>query len=117
MVNTFFVVANDPAASAACLDRQRLGKQRVEAHQILNNLDDLRFLASYLGLESFPIDINHPKHVREAWIRNVMSETKKLKAKYIHVDNSRVKLPCTMLNLLILRLAISLVWALSHTHV
>jgi len=89
MVNTFFVVANDPVASAACLDRQRLGKQRVEAYQVLNNLDDLRFLAGYLGLEGFPIDIDQPKHVRESWVRSVMTETRKLKAKYIHVDDSK----------------------------
>jgi hypothetical protein len=89
MVNTFFVVEDDPKASAACLDRQRLGKQRVEAYQILNNLDDLRFLADYLGLEPFPVGVDYPKDVREQWVQSVMAVVKRdLKAKYIHVDTS-----------------------------
>jgi hypothetical protein len=89
MVNTFLTVNDDPVASATSLDRQRLGKQRVEAYQILNNLDDLRFLANYLGIEPFPVNVNYPKHIRETWIKNVMTTVKsQLKAKYIHVDNS-----------------------------
>lgn len=89
MVNTFLVVEDDPVASATCLDRQRLGKQRVEAYQILNNLDDLGFLADYLGHEAFPTGINYSKSVRDAWIQSVMSTVKSnLKAKYIHVTTN-----------------------------
>jgi hypothetical protein len=49
MVNTF-VVDRDFAVSASKLDRARLGKQRVEALQILNILQDLRYCAHHFGL-------------------------------------------------------------------
>lgn len=48
MVNTFLTDA-DFTTSAASLDRQRLGKQRVEAYQILTLIQDLRRLAYLFG--------------------------------------------------------------------
>lgn len=49
MVNTFLTHA-DFAKSAASLDRARLGKQRVEAFQILNLIQDLKLMFPLLNI-------------------------------------------------------------------
>jgi hypothetical protein len=49
MVNTF-LTDSDFRTSARNLDYRRLGKQRVEAIQILNLIEDLSFLCSYFNL-------------------------------------------------------------------
>jgi hypothetical protein len=49
MVNTFLVDSNFDT-SASLLDSRRLGKQRVEAYQILNILENLRILSGQSGI-------------------------------------------------------------------
>ena len=71
MVNTF-LVDPDFRVSASKLDRVRLGKQRVEAYQILIVIRQYRFLARYFGLPDFPIGIDTPKEVRRGWATQVV---------------------------------------------
>jgi hypothetical protein len=75
MVNTF-LLEPDFRASARRLDRARLGKQRVEAYQILIVLRHLRFLARYFNLPQFPVDEDRPVEEREAWIDLVLKTFK-----------------------------------------
>lgn len=70
MVNTFLVVS-DFRESAKYLDRQRLGKQRVEAYQILNNLIKLRDLGEYFGIP--PPEHHMTREERENWVRSITS--------------------------------------------
>lgn len=53
MVNTF-LVTSDFRTSASLLDMKRLGKQRVEAMQILHMLQDLDYLTWYLEIAAPP---------------------------------------------------------------
>lgn len=71
MVNTF-LVDPDFRVSASKLDRVRLGKQRVEAYQILLVIQQYRFLARYFGLSDFPVGIDTPKEVRRSWVKHVV---------------------------------------------
>lgn len=50
MVNTFWV-ASDPRKTAQILDNVRLNKQIVEAVQLLNVLQDIKYLADYYNIE------------------------------------------------------------------
>ena len=75
MVNTF-LLATDFKVSASKLDNLRLGKQRVEAYQILNTLNQLRFLAKNFGIPDYPIGKDTPKSQREAWIHTVINTFK-----------------------------------------
>ena len=70
MVNTF-LTHEDFAVSARNLDRARLGKQRVEAYQILNLIEDLKLLS---GLLDIPLD---PANLRES-IKKIYQAEKKL---------------------------------------
>lgn len=70
MVNTF-LTNPDFKISARSLDRARLGKQRVEAYQILNLIEDIKLLSKLLE-----IDIN-PKKLKES-IKNIYQAEKKL---------------------------------------
>jgi hypothetical protein len=68
MVNTF-LVDSDFKVSASQLDSRRLGKQRVEAYQILNILENLRILSGQSGIrcgEDFNAFVNEIKK----WYRN-----------------------------------------------
>jgi hypothetical protein len=76
MVNTF-LVDKDFRVSASKLDNLRLGKQRVEAYQILIALNQLRFLAHHFGITDYPIGQDTSKTQREAWINNVISTFKR----------------------------------------
>jgi hypothetical protein len=49
MVNTF-LVSHDFEKSASQLDSRRLGKQRVEAYQILNLIENIRILSGQSGI-------------------------------------------------------------------
>lgn len=69
MVNTFLVTA-DFSESARYLDRQRLGKQRVEAYQILNVCSDLRWLGNHYGI---PFPTNNIR----SWIQEIARRYKK----------------------------------------
>ena len=53
MVNTF-LTNEDFKISAKSLDRARLGKQRVEAYQILNLIEDIKRLSILLEIEIDP---------------------------------------------------------------
>lgn len=75
MVNTF-LVDKDFRISASKLDDLRLGKQRVEAYQILITLTHLRFLARYFGIPDFPTGVDRPKSERDEWISRVISKFK-----------------------------------------
>lgn len=72
MVNTFLVRGNY-VESARLLDRARLGKQRVEAQQILMALEELRFIAKLFGILSYPENLNTPIQDRTNWIRSVVT--------------------------------------------
>lgn len=84
MVNTF-LVDTDFVVSASKLDSRRLGKQRVEAYQILIALTQLRFLATFLGIPDYSIDVDTPKEQREKWIRSVISAFKLSGLASIHI--------------------------------
>lgn len=71
MVNTF-LVDKDFRISASKLDRVRLGKQRVEAYQILLVIQQYRFLARYFGLADFPVGIDTTKEARRGWVTQVV---------------------------------------------
>jgi hypothetical protein len=75
MVNTFLVDKNF-RISASKLDDLRLGKQRVEAYQILITLTQLRFLARYFEIPDFPTGVDRPKSERDKWINQVISKFK-----------------------------------------
>lgn len=75
MVNTF-LVDQDFRVSASKLDRQRLGKQRVEAYQALLLIKQYRFLAKYLGIPDFPIGVDTTKDMRRGWVNNVVNTMK-----------------------------------------
>lgn len=67
MVNTFFL-HTDFATSASMLDKARLGKQRVEAMQILNICYAYRALANYFGISQ--IDVTNPTMCSKAYRTN-----------------------------------------------
>lgn len=73
MVNTF-LVDTDYVKSATKLDRARLGKQRVEAYQILNILTNLHILAYIFGIEKYTR--KETKVERDAWIALVVNTFK-----------------------------------------
>jgi len=89
MVNTFLCHI-DFHKSAVLLDNTRLGKQRVEALQILNALYQLRFMAKYLGIPDYPIGIDTPKEQRTAWIIQVLSAFKMAGYKALHVKSNMI---------------------------
>ena len=75
MVNTF-LLDRDFRISASKLNRDRLGKQRVEAYQILIVLKQYRFLARYFGLPDFPVGENTSKETRRAWVNLIVQTFK-----------------------------------------
>lgn len=89
MVNTFLIDENF-RESARKLNPQRLGKQRVEAYQILIALQQLRFLANYFGVDDYPIDEDTPKTQRESWITKVLDEFKKSGLASIHITHKLI---------------------------
>lgn len=89
MVNTFLVNTNF-RTSASLLDRHRLGKQRVEAQQILSILEKLTFLANYFSIPL--VDRTSSRENRTAWIRHVVSTYKSSGIKAILVRNNLVVL-------------------------
>lgn len=70
MVNTF-ITSSDYKISAKNLDNKRLGKQRVEAYQILNLIQDLSLLSR---LFNFPMPLN--PYLRREWIRQLVKKYK-----------------------------------------
>ena len=68
MVNTF-LTSSDYKESAKNLDNARLGKQRVEAYQILTLIENLSLLSR---LYNIPIPFN--PYLRRDWIRRVVSK-------------------------------------------
>lgn len=75
MVNTF-LVDSDFRVSASKLDDSRLGKQRVEAHQILLILKRIRFSARVFSVPDYPVDLDTPKEQRKNWIEQVVTAFK-----------------------------------------
>ena len=90
MVNTFLVAPpsekNGYKESARYLDRQRLGKQRVEAYQILCLIEDLTYLARKYKK---PIPENCEKW-RE-WIRKISRIYKSKDYKFIVKEGRYIK--------------------------
>lgn len=79
MVNTF-VVTGDFRTSATYLDRARLGKQRVEARQILEICENLALAAQVLGHPASPRgDLEATKR----WLREVMRSYKQYPFGYV----------------------------------
>lgn len=73
MVNTF-LVCEDFEASAKELDNKRLGKQRVEAFQILNILKTLEHISGLEGLtvDEIPsVDTDPTKAKRKAFVKQM----------------------------------------------
>lgn len=93
MVNTFVLTSSsfDPdfSKTASLLDKRRLGKQRVEAYQILNILNDLEFVGGKMGITFTQVDtdeLNLPKSVqaekyleRCLCVKNVIAQFRKNK--------------------------------------
>jgi len=71
MVNTF-LVHPDYRISASYLDWRRLGKQRVEAQQILTCLEHFDYLADFFGVERYPRDVDTPKEQRVEYVKSLM---------------------------------------------
>lgn len=67
MVNTF-IFTHSFRESAALMDNARLGKQRVEGKQILNNLITIRVLSSHLGLDVRTLGISQTVKSIKAWL-------------------------------------------------
>lgn len=78
MVNTFLVYS-DYEKSASCLDRARLGKQRVEAYQILCLCQDLTFLGQKQG---DPLPETRGR-ARYDWVRRVAKRYKNSEIRYL----------------------------------
>lgn len=78
MVNTF-VVSSDIRESIKRLDNRRLGKQRVEAQQILNLLLDAIFVCETLGWDTQPKGFDLEQDIaREEWFKNVFKQYRSL---------------------------------------
>lgn len=82
MVNTF-LVCTDYKESASYLDRQRLGKQRVEAYQILCLIEDLMYLSKRYKR---PLPENPSKW--KEWVRSIVKIYKKKDYKFT-VENGQ----------------------------
>lgn len=89
MVNTF-LVHPDFRRSAGQLDRQRLGKQRVEAYQILIVLQHYRYLADFFNIPQYPSDCDTPKEQRAAWISHVVGTFKRSGMVALHVRGNTI---------------------------
>lgn len=92
MVNTFCLDV-DFAKSAALLNSQRLGKQRVEANQILNAIRHLRYVAKVFNLPDFPTGVDTPREQRDAWSKRVFDTFKKSVAGILIRDGQPQLLP------------------------
>jgi Pyrimidine dimer DNA glycosylase len=77
MVNTF-LTDSDFDKSAQSLDNARLGKQRVEAYQILWLIKDLEYLGRY-----FQDPIPEDPRLRHDWIRNIARRYKALSSIFV----------------------------------
>ena len=88
MVNTF-LVCEDYSESARHLDYRRLGKQRVEAQQILNGLQDIDFMANYVNIPLLDKNVDHDKEARVEFVTSVLSEIKQLNIKcFLQTDTN-----------------------------
>lgn len=84
MVNTFLLFS-DYRKSANKLDRARLGKQRVEAYQILNLIFDLKTLS-----KQYKSDIPEDKSKWKSWIKEIAGKYKKKNYKFV-VSGNKVR--------------------------
>ena len=86
MVNTFITGTNFDD-SARSLDNRRLGKQRVEAMQILHLIEQLAFLARHFYS---PIPVQH----RREWIRDIVRKYQTLPHRYVirEMPNTHIRL-------------------------
>lgn len=84
MVNTF-LVDEDFSLSASRLDMRRLGKQRVEAYQLLILINQYRFLAKYFNIPDYPTSIDTPKDQRVSWVNLVITTFKNSGILALHV--------------------------------
>jgi len=84
MVTTFLVEYNF-LASARKLDFRRLGKQRVEAFQILNNCLDLRYIAQFLNIGS--------TETKYEWIRQVANIYKQQNFIFLYRQGNYYQVP------------------------
>jgi hypothetical protein len=83
MVNTF-ILAYDVREAVRLLDKRRLGKQRVEAQQILRVLLDSKIIAKHMGLPPQPTTPGIPGDIeREIWYKNVYSRYRKHDTRYV----------------------------------
>lgn len=82
MVQTF-LTSSDFVESARSLDDKRLGKERVEAYQILCLIEDLTFLSGHLHL---PVPPSRDK-LRE-WIRRIARDYKKKSYRFVVKDGT-----------------------------
>ena len=85
MVQTFLVNSNF-RLSAKSLDWKRLGKQRVEAYQILNLINDITFLSKVF---SYPLC---SASSRREWIKEIVQTYKKLPVKLIQLENRKYQI-------------------------
>jgi len=89
MVNTFLLDV-DFRKSASRLDWRRLGKQRVEAYQILIVIQKYRFLADYFNIPNFPVGVDTPTQKRAEWVGQVMTAFKSANLGAILIRNNSV---------------------------
>jgi hypothetical protein len=90
MVNTFLVISptnkDGYKESARCLDRQRLGKQRVEAYQILCLIEDLMYLA-----KKYKKPLPGESSKWKKWVRSLARIYKKKGYKFIAIEGEYYK--------------------------
>ncbi|AYV86002.1 MAG: hypothetical protein Solivirus3_2 [Solivirus sp.] len=86
MVNTF-LLDEDFRRSASKLNSQRLGKQRVEAQQILTILENLSILAQLFNIPSLPQETYLPREMRAEWIKVVVTCFKNTKVSAIRYSS------------------------------
>jgi hypothetical protein len=89
MVNTF-LTHPDYEKSAKTLDNKRLGKQRVEAKQILDIIQDLYTISSYYDWEPFPqLNSKNNKEIADIFIKRG-EWVKIIRKKYISLNKRLV---------------------------
>lgn len=103
MVNTFIICSNFQK-NFKYLDRQRLGKQRVEAYQILNILLDAKLISKVFNYSKQPKvptpDTGKDFLLRVKWLQDIYTKYKKentclvveiITGKIFRIDRSEIK--------------------------
>jgi hypothetical protein len=96
MVNTF-LVDSDYSKSAEQLDSRRLGKQRVEAYQILNLIDNIEILSIESGIQQKSDFQTFVKEIKKWYTSQtfvyILSDKYNPKSELIRSEDKKIKVP------------------------